>query len=53
MNSNCKTLKNKLFAVVILAIGYCSMFIDGDATGLVLALGMSGALFFAKENIFD
>lgn len=45
-----KTLKNKLYAVVLLICGYLPVLIDKDATALVFFAFISMPLFFAKEN---
>lgn len=46
-----ETLKNKLYAVVLLAAGIVTTIVsDGDATALVLIGGIAVPLFFAKEN---
>lgn len=45
-----KTLKNKLYAVVLLICGYLSALIVKDATALVFLALIAVPLFFAKEN---
>lgn len=45
-----KTLKNKLYAVVLLICGYLPVLIDKDATALVFLTLIAVPLFFAKEN---
>lgn len=45
-----KTLKNKLYAVVLLICGYLPVLIDKDATALVFFAFIEIPLFFAKEN---
>lgn len=45
-----KTLKNKLYAVVLLICGYLPVLIDKDATALVFFAFIAIPLFFAKEN---
>lgn len=45
-----KTLKNKLYAVVLLICGYLPVLIDKDATALVFFAFIVIPLFFAKEN---
>ena len=45
-----KTLKNKLYAVVLLICGYLPVLIDKDATALVFFAFIAIPLFFAKEK---
>lgn len=45
-----KTLKNKLYAVVLLICGYLPVLIDKDAIALVFFAFIAIPLFFAKEN---
>lgn len=45
-----KTLKNKIYAVVLLICGYLPVIIDKDATALVFFAFIAIPLFFAKEN---
>ena len=45
-----KTLKNKLYAVVLLICGYLPVLIDKDAPALVFFAFIAIPLFFAKEN---
>jgi hypothetical protein len=45
-----KTLKNKLYAVVLLICGYLPALIVKDATALVFLALIAVPLFFAKEN---
>lgn len=45
-----KTLKNKLYATVLIILGWLSTLIDGDATAFVFLLMIGVPLFFAKEN---
>ena len=45
-----KTLKNKLYAIILLICGYLSTLIDNDATALVLFAFFAIPMFFAKEN---
>lgn len=45
-----KTLKNKLYAVVLLICGYLPVLIDKDATALVFFAFIAMPLFSAKEN---
>ena len=45
-----ETLKNKVYAAILLALGALSVTIDGDATGLVFLSFIAIPLFFAKRN---
>lgn len=45
-----KTLKNKLYATLLLASGYIPVLIDGDGTALVFFACIAIPMFFAKEN---
>lgn len=45
-----KTLKNKVYAIVLLACGVVPMLIDGDGTAFVFFGFIAIPLFFAKEN---
>ena len=45
-----KTLKNKIFALLLLMVGIAPIIINGDATFLVFAGCFGIPLFFAKEN---
>ena len=45
-----KTWKNKLYALVLLALGYLSVLVENDATVLVFLAMFAIPLFFAKEN---
>ena len=45
-----KTLKNKLYAVVLLICGYLTLLMEKDATALVFLALVAVPLFFAKEN---
>lgn len=45
-----KTLKNKLYAIILLICGYLPVLIDKDATALVSFAFIAIPLFFAKEN---
>jgi hypothetical protein len=47
-----ETYKNKLAAIMMLAIGIVSAKISGDATFLVLAIVFCTPLFFVKKNCF-
>lgn len=45
-----KTLKNKLYAILLLVCGYMPVLIDKDGTALVFFGCIAIPLFFAKEN---
>lgn len=45
-----ETLKNKLYAVVLILLGAMSVPINNDATAFVFILMLSIPLFFSKEN---
>lgn len=45
-----KTLKNKLFAIVLVIVGLVPTIIDHDATALIFLSCIALPLFFAKEN---
>ena len=45
-----KTIKNKISALVLIAIGIVPVLIERDATMLLFALSVGIPLFFAKEN---
>ena len=45
-----KTWKNKLVAILFLAIGCVCLMLDGDATFLVFAGLIGIPMIFAKEN---
>lgn len=47
-----KTMKNKLYAIVSLALTFVAAKITGDATAFVLAVVFGVPLFFAKTNVF-
>lgn len=46
-----KTIKNKLMALALIGVGIVPIFIDGDATVLVLSLIIGVPMFFAKEDL--
>ena len=46
-----RTWKNKVTAIVPMAVGYISMLLDGDGTALVLLTMLSMPLFFMRENV--
>ena len=45
----CKTLKNKIYAVLLVLAGMVPMAIDNDATALVFLGAIAVPMFFAKE----
>lgn len=45
-----KTLKNKVFAVVLLGMGYLGTLFDNDITALIFFAFIAIPMFFAKEN---
>lgn len=42
--------KNKIYAVVLLALGWLSMLLDQDATAFLFLAMLAVPLFFAKRN---
>ena len=50
MMKRCKTLKNKLFATVLIGCGVIPLMAFNDATALVLFGGIGVPLFLAREN---
>lgn len=51
---NPQLLRNKLFAVVLGLLGWCSIPVsDGDGTAFVMLLMLAIPLFFASENYID
>lgn len=49
----CKTLKNKIFALILVGVGLVPFIAFKDATCLLLTVLAGRALFFAKENLID
>ena len=45
-----KIINNKIYALILVSLGAALMWLDGDATVLVLFLMIGVPLFFAKEN---
>lgn len=43
-------LKNKLYSLILIAIGVLPILLDRDGTFLIFALMLGIPLFFAKEN---
>lgn len=46
-----RTIKNKLYAIILIMLGVITVKIDGDATFLVLALMGGIPLFFARDRV--
>lgn len=44
-------IRNKMYALLLIAIGAMPMMIDGDGTVFIFALLLGGALFFSKKNV--
>ena len=47
-----RTYKNKLWALVLLVIGFITMKVSNDSTVMILLAVFSATLFFSKENYF-
>lgn len=45
-----ETIYNKIFATVMIGLGYLSTLIDGDGTFFVWTLMLFVPMFFAREN---
>ena len=50
---NKKLLKNKVYAIILMLIGYFTIKIVGDCTAFVFSLIIGLPLFFAKENVIN
>lgn len=49
---NRKLLKNKLYSLAMILIGYISVhLLDGDCTVFILMLMLGIPVFFSKENV--
>lgn len=48
-----KTIKNKIVAIILLAIGILPIILEQDATFFIFMLFFAIALFSAKENYID
>lgn len=48
-----ETIRNKAYAIAMLAIGFVPVIIDNDATFLIIAGFIAIPMFFAKENWID
>jgi hypothetical protein len=48
-----RTWKNKVVALLIMLPGLIPVWLDGDATVLVLTLIAATPLFFAKQNYIE
>lgn len=44
-------VKNKVYALIIIAIGVIPALLELDATFTIIALMLGACLFFAKENM--
>lgn len=45
-----KLMKNKVYSILIILLGYATTFIEGDCTAFILMLFIGIPLFFAKKN---
>ena len=50
---NKELIKNKAVSILLILLGFVSMRIENDATGLVFLTLMAFMLFFTKENFID
>ena len=50
---NKKLLKNKVYALILMTVGYLSMFIEMDCTGFVFTLLFGLPVFFSNENVIN
>lgn len=48
---NKKLLKNKLYSILLMLVGYVSIGICGDGTAFVFTLLIGLPVFFANENV--
>lgn len=48
---NKKLLKNKLYSILLMLIGYVSIGIVGDGTAFIFTLFIGLPVFFANENV--
>lgn len=48
---NKKLLKNKLYSILLMLIGYVSIKIVGDGTAFIFTLFIGLPVFFANENV--
>ena len=48
-----KNVKNKVYAIALLALSLMILAIDKDATALIIASFISVPMFFAKESWVD
>lgn len=46
-----RTIKNKIMAILLVTAGLVPVFIEGDATVLVLSLIFAIPMFFAKKDL--
>lgn len=45
-----RTYKNKLCALALIIVGICPIYLENDATFMILALLFGIPLFFSKQN---
>lgn len=49
-----RTIKNKLYALIVFIVGLISIpVLDGEGTFCLVTIFMALALFFAKDDIFE
>lgn len=48
---NRKLLKNKLYSILLMLVGYVSIKIVGDGTAFIFTLCIGLPVFFANENV--
>lgn len=48
---NKKLLKNKLYSILLMLVGYVSIKIVGDGTAFIFTLFIGLPVFFANENV--
>ena len=48
---NRKLLKNKLYSILLMLVGYVSIKIVGDGTAFIFTLFIGLPVFFANENV--
>jgi hypothetical protein len=51
MKKKCKTLENKMVALILVILGVISASIEGDATAFVFLAMIGTVLFLSRENI--
>lgn len=50
---NKNLIKNKLYSILLMLIGYCSIYIIGDCTAFIFTLIIGLPLFFANKNVIN